>query len=372
MNVEYMYARAMQVGRSTHHHLHPFLLMLRYLTAKQPSTATSKLFKLLAQRTHHHQTDKNRKIHTMHAAVVSTYGKPPAYTAIPDLPAPTSSQLQLKVLATGLHNIVRSRASGTHYSSPPLPQIPGIDGIGQSSDGARYYFNAFRTGGTFASHINVERNGAIPVPDKVDTVQAAALVNPATSSWMAMKARAIDLPADFTVLILGATSASGRLAIPLARANGAALVIGAARNADTLSTLELDSSLIVADDASKTDFSSLAGVEIDLVLDYINGPLPTALLSTHKQMKPLQYVHIGTLSGQDMALPGAVLRSNNLTIRGSGPGAWSLAEAAKEMPALLEALGAVGEQKVRVAKLEDVERQWDSKVDGEGRVVFAP
>lgn len=308
----------------------------------------------------------------MHAAVVSTYGKPPAYTAIPEIPAPTSSQIQLKVLATGLHNIVRSRASGKHYSSPPVPQIPGIDGIGATSDGTRYYFNAFRTGGSFASHINVERNSAIPLPGNLDTVQTAALVNPATSSWMAMKTRTTNLPADFTVLILGATSASGRLAIPLARANGATHVIGAARSETTLAKLGLDSSLVVADDAGKTDFSSLAGVEIDLILDYINGPLPTALLSTHKQKRPLQYVHIGTLSGQEMALPGAVLRSNNLTIRGSGPGAWSLAEAAQETPALLEALGAVGEHKVRVVKLEDVEGQWDRKVENEGRVVFVP
>lgn len=308
----------------------------------------------------------------MYAAVVSTYDNPPAYTTIPELPAPTSTQLQLKVLATGLHNIVRSRASGAHYSSPPLPQIPGIDGIGETSEGARYYFNAFRTGGSFASHINVERNSAIPMPAGVDTVQAAGLVNPATSSWMAMKARTNNLPAGFTVLILGATSASGRLAIPLARANGASHVIGAARSAATLSTLGLDSSLIVADDAGSTDFTSLAGIEIDLILDYINGPLPTALLSTHKQRKPLQYVHIGGLSGQEMALPGAVLRSSNLTIRGSGPGAWSLAEAAGELPALLEALGTVGEQKMRVVKLEDVEGEWERKVEGEGRVVFVP
>jgi NADPH:quinone reductase-like Zn-dependent oxidoreductase len=346
--------------------------MLHCTRKIKPSAAASELSKLLTQRTYHQQIDISHKMSTMHAAVVSTYGKPPAYTAIPDLPAPTSSQLQLKVLATGLHNIVRSRASGNHYSSPPLPQIPGIDGIGATSDGTRYYFNAFRTGGSFASHINVERNGAIPLPVDLDTVQTAALVNPATSSWMAMKARTANLPAEFTVLILGATSASGRLAIPLARANGAAQVIGAARSEATLATLGLDSSLVVADDAGKTDFSSLAGVEIDLILDYINGPLPTALLSTHKQKKPLQYVHIGTLSGQEMALPGAVLRSNNLTIRGSGPGAWSLAEAAQEMPALLEALSAVAEQKVRVAKLEDVESEWDKKVNGEGRVVFMP
>lgn len=308
----------------------------------------------------------------MHAAVVSTFDKPPAYTTVPALPPPTPSQLQLKVIATGLHNVVRSRASGKHYSSPPLPQIPGTDGIGVAEDGTRYYFNAFRSGGSFASRINVDCSTAIPMPTKLDAIQAAALVNPATSSWMAMKTRTTQLPQSFTVLILGATSASGRLAIPLARALGAGHVVGAARNASALSTLGLDSWLVVAETASETDVSSLAGTEIDLILDYINGPLPTALLSSHKQTKPLQYVHIGTLSGQDMALPGAVLRSTDLTIRGSGPGAWSFAEVARETPAMLEALARVEEQKVRVVRLEDVESEWERKLEGEGRVVFVP
>jgi len=308
----------------------------------------------------------------MHAAIVSTYAKPPTYTTVPTLPTPTVSQVQLRVVATGLHNVVRSRASGAHFSSPPLPQIPGIDGIGVASDGKRYYFNAFRSGGSFASHINVERDSTVPMPDDLGTVQAAALVNPATSSWMAMKTRAVNLPSAFTVLILGATSASGRLAIPLARALGAAHVIGAARNAFILSTLGLDSSLVVAEDPSATDFSSLEGGEIDLVLDYVNGPLPTALLSTHKQSKPLQYVHIGTLSGHDMTLPGAFLRSNDFTIRGSGPGAWRLDDAVRELPEMLDALAAMEDQKVRVVKLEDVEQEWARNVDGEGRVVFVP
>jgi NADPH:quinone reductase-like Zn-dependent oxidoreductase len=315
---------------------------------------------------------KPTKMSTMHAAIVSAFGKPPTYSAIPTLAPPTPSQLQLRILATGLHNVVRSRARGAHYSSPPLPQIPGTDGIGVASDGTRYYFNAFRTGGSFASHINVERGGAVAMPKDLDTYQAAALVNPATSSWMSMKTRAANLPSKFTVLILGATSASGRLAIPLARALGAAHIIGAARNASTMSTLGLDSSLVVAEDPSATDFSSLKGKEIDLILDYVNGSLPAALLSTHKQSKPLQFVHIGTLSGQDMVLPGAALRSNDLTIRGSGPGAWSFADAAKELPEMLEALATVGEQNVRVVKLEDVEEEWERKVEGEGRVVFAP
>jgi len=39
---------------------------------------------------------------------------------------------------------------------------------------------------------------------------------------------------------------------------------------------------------------------------------------------------------------------------------------------MLAALATMGEQQVRVVKLEDVEEEWERKVEGEGRVVFAP
>lgn len=308
----------------------------------------------------------------MHAALITDYSKPPAYATVDDLPQPTSSQIQLKVLATGLHNLVRSRARGAHYSSPPLPQIPGTDGVGVAEDGTCYYFSVFKRGGSFAQKVNVERSGAFPMPKDLNAIQTAALVNPAISSWMAITARTKGLPENFSVLILGATSASGRLAASLARTLGAKQVFGAARNASALERLPLDIKLHVAEDPSKTDFSPLQGVEIDVILDYINGPLPTALLSTHKQQRPLQYVQIGTLSGQEMVLPNSVLRSTNLTIRGSGLGAFSQAEMVKEVPALLEALVDVEEQRIVEFSLEDVEEAWDRTIDKDARVVLLP
>lgn len=59
-------------------------------------------------------------------------------------------------------------------------------------------------------------------------------MNPALSSWMAIKARTKDLPENFTILIMGATTVSGTVAISLARKLGAGKVIGVARNAETL------------------------------------------------------------------------------------------------------------------------------------------
>lgn len=305
----------------------------------------------------------------INTALVTDWSKAPSYTST-TLPSPSPSQLRLSVLATGLHNVVRSRASGTHYSSGPLPHVPGIDGIGKAQDGKRYYFTTFApgAGGSFASEINVEARRCIEIPEELDAVQAAAMVNPALSSWMAMKTRATDLPKGFSVLVLGATSASGKLAIALARALGAGRVVGAARNPETLSKLGLDEVVVVNDDPSKTDFGNLG--QIDLVLDYIYGPLTAHLLSTIKTEKPLQYVHIGGLSGQELMLPGAVLRSKDITIRGSGPGAWGLGDAMRVLPEMLEAFKSIEKQPVKEVKLADVESEWATR--SEERVVFVP
>lgn len=145
-------------------------------------------------------------------------------------------------------------------------------------------------------------------------------------------------------------------------------MIGAARNKAALDTLGLDETILIEDNPENTDFSKLS--DVDVILDYVYGPVAEHLLNTLKATKPVQYVHIGALSAQTMNLPGAVLRSRNLTIRGSGPGAWSNQELAAVMPDLLSALKDVPKQPVKIAKLADVEKEWSS--EGGERVVFVP
>ncbi|KAE8343056.1 hypothetical protein BDV24DRAFT_161873 [Aspergillus arachidicola] len=67
----------------------------------------------------------------MKAALVTSWGKPPQYISIPDLPPPTPTQVQLKVLATSVTRVVRSRAAGAHSTAfkAPLPYDPSVDGV---------------------------------------------------------------------------------------------------------------------------------------------------------------------------------------------------------------------------------------------------
>ncbi|KAI0690342.1 hypothetical protein C8T65DRAFT_587997 [Cerioporus squamosus] len=264
---------------------------------------------------------------TIKAAQVSSWGSPPVYTAVaaPPTPLPESDVVQIRVLAAGAHQLVRSRAAGKHYTSGPLPHIVGVDGVGSTvAEGKLVYFITLRTGGgSFAEVVNVPKSYYVfDLPEGVQPEAVAATVNPAMSSWMALKTRVdmAQLPkSGWTALIVGATSASGIIAAVMARKHGATKVIGVARNAAKLAAVpHVDMQVVIADPVASTDFSQLG--EVDVVLDYLYGPLATHLLSTlPRQRRPLQYVHIGGVTAPEIVLPGAALRSKNLTIRGAGP-----------------------------------------------------
>src|ERR1700753_2379935 len=155
----------------------------------------------------------------MKAALVTTWGETPKYVDIPTPPTPTDSDtVQIKVIAAGIHRVVRSRAQGVHFSATKLPHIPGSDGVGRTvSDGKLVYFTTFWEAGSLCEIVNVSKQNVTPVPEHADPVLMAGLVNPSMSSWMALRLRTANLPPNFTVLIIGATSVAGGVALHLAR-----------------------------------------------------------------------------------------------------------------------------------------------------------
>jgi NADPH:quinone reductase-like Zn-dependent oxidoreductase len=233
--------------------------------------------------------------------------------------------------------------------------------------GEKVYFNTMATGGSMSKLINVPIAATTPLPDGLDPVKAAALLNPVMSSWMTPKARTTNLLANFAVVILGATSASGNAANSIAQTFGAGRVIGVARNAASLEELELDDRIVLKDLVTETDFSSL--VDINVILDLVYGPAMVHLISSLKSRVPTQYVDVGAMSQLVAELPGAVLRSKNITIRGAGPGAWSMGVLKGGLPEVLEALRDIKERNIKVVKLEDVEKVWGQSGD---RIVFVP
>lgn len=103
----------------------------------------------------------------MHAAQVVDWAEGPRYVTVDEAPAPSENQIQLRVLAAGLHQVVRSRASGQHYTSGALPHPVGIDCVGRDvATGQLYYYINMKPGsGSFADIITVDKATVHALPE---------------------------------------------------------------------------------------------------------------------------------------------------------------------------------------------------------------
>ncbi|KAF2231675.1 GroES-like protein [Viridothelium virens] len=339
----------------------------------------------------------------IHAAVVTTFGSPPTYQPF-TLPPPGPSQHRIRVLATALHTLVRARAAGKHYSSPPLPQIPGVDGVGliESSSatttssllpGQLVYFNALANPtGSFATHINVAAADTFPLPASTSPATLAAVVNGGMSSWMALTSRAGISASDqgiskpFSACVLGATGTSGRIAVQMCKALGASTVVAVGRNAGALeATRELGADVLVRlpgvgeKEKEKEKLEEVgweAAAEMDVVLDYLWGETSAVAMrrvlgARRDKTRRLVWVGVGSITGAVAGVDQSLLRKSNTMICGCGPGSYSMDELRQQLPRLLEVLVQKGvRSEVEVRKLTDVEKVWAET--GTKRLVFEP
>lgn len=320
---------------------------------------------------------------TMHAAVVRSFDHPPRYETF-DTPRPSGPDETLAdVLAVGLHPRVRTDASGRHYtSSGGLPMIPGIDGVAQLPDGRRVYFVApDDVVGSMAEKAVVDVRRMVELPPDVDVVKLAAAMNPAMSSWVALRCR-VPLQPGQSVLVLGATGNAGAAAVQIAKRLGAGRVVGAGRNTEVLArlpSLGADETVALTDDpeASAAHLAA-AAANVDVVIDYLWGAPATAammalLTERADRSRVLDWVQIGSVAGPTIALPSVALRQANLRIQGNGQGAVSAAVYLAELPALIDEIGSgIIDIKAHSIPLADVEAAWVSPAAPGERVVLIP
>ena len=315
----------------------------------------------------------------MKAAVINARGQAPQFQEFPE-PIAAESEAIVPMLAAGLHPIVKSLANGEHYASGgQLPAIAGIDGVGELNGRLVYCFSARRPYGTMAEQTVVIPEKCLPLPESLDPMQAAAIVNPGMSAWLSLKLRA-GLAAGENVLILGATGVAGKLAIQAARYLGAGKVIAAGRNLAVLQSQPVDAVISLTDpeEAISEAFAAhLRDQGIDVVIDYLWGRTTELFLGAlAKSFRPeatrrTRLVEVGAIAGNTIALPASTLRSVDLSIQGSGLGSVPLDQIVSAIPEFFS-LAAQGHLSVTVESvpLSQVEQAWSAVEKGK-RIVFS-
>lgn len=320
----------------------------------------------------------------MKAAVLHELGKAPKYEDFAEPVAQNTGQVLITVKAAAIKNLDKGRASGKHYASyTRLPEVMGQDAVGILPDGTRVY--AAGITGTMAEKALIDPRKCLILPDGIDDVTAAVLPNMVIGAALALHYRA-GLKKGDTVLVNGATGVTGTAAVQMAKHYGAEKVIATGRNQAVLEKLlALGADEIIS--LKQEDTAIIKQVQelnsrkhIDVVIDYTWGR-PAELIiqalkgnSLHTVSGITRFVTCGSMAGETIQLPSAILRSSAIEILGSGFG--SLPKEALDkmnteiLPEMMQ-LAAEGKLKVDTVtvQLKDIETAWDMQVGGGKRLV---
>lgn len=322
----------------------------------------------------------------MKAAIVNGAGDVPHVGEFEEPRPLDASEVLVQVRAASLKPLDRQLVSGSHYASARrYPAVCGMDGVGALEDGTRVYFAQPRWPfGAMAERTVVPKAMCWRLPDAVDDVTAAALVNPGMAGWLALSWRAKLVPGE-TVLILGATGVAGRLAVQMARRLGAGSVFAAGRDAAALRALrDLGADSTIQLDESKDRLRSVFADElrkqrVSVIVDFLWGEVTEALLTTltgddfsDGGGSEVRIVQAGSSAGPLISLPASALRGGPVTLLGA-PGRMpdrSILSAAFDQ---LLASAAQGQLRMDtdLLPLEQVETAWGRESRGR-RLVFAP
>lgn len=264
----------------------------------------------------------------MRALQVTELGTPPELAEI-EPPAPGEGEALLDVAAVALNPVDIAVASGRFYAgSPPLPYIPGCEVVGRVLDGGsrpagtRVWTQGGGIGisrnGSLAQRVAVPAQSLVDVPDGVSDELACALGVAGVAGWAPLSWR-LPIRAGDRVLVLGATSTAGLVAIQAAAILGASKIVGAGRRPARLKLAgELGASASVGlddhEDLATAFVEAFGGERPTYVFDALWGPPLVAALEA--AAPGVRVVHIGQSAAPEATIPSSFVRGRQAEIVG--------------------------------------------------------
>jgi NADPH:quinone reductase-like Zn-dependent oxidoreductase len=207
------------------------------------------------------------------------------------VPAPDPGEMLVRVRAAALNRADLLMLDGSYNPSTTTPGaytagfelagevVAAGEGVRDFSIGDRVMGNA---NGAFAPYAVMDERLAITVPGSLDLLEAAALPVALYTEHDALVTQG-GFTAGDTVLVVGAASSIGLVAVQMAKALGAALVIATTTSDRKVShILSVGADLVVntsAEDLSEKVLEATGGAGVDIALDHVGGDLFAELLA---------------------------------------------------------------------------------------------
>jgi len=220
-------------------------------------------------------------------------------------PEPKPFQILVKVRAAGLNraDLAAARGSGGHGT---VGATVGLDWAGEVVSVGSEAHGGFKPGdrvmcagaGGYAEYAVCDWGRVVPMPDDMSFEDAATLPVALGTMHDALVTNG-RLKAGDSVLIQGASSGVGLMALQMAKLLGAKLVIGTSTNADRRARLKAFGADLAIDtsDASWPDLvlEATGGAGVNLIVDQVSGALMNANMRATAILGRI--VNVGRLGG---------------------------------------------------------------------------
>ncbi|PXX52686.1 NADPH:quinone reductase-like Zn-dependent oxidoreductase [Nocardia tenerifensis] len=253
----------------------------------------------------------------MRAVTIETFGEPKDVltTAERPLPEPGAGEVRVELILAPIHNHDLAIVRGVYGYKPPLPAIPGTEGVGRIDAlgpgvtgltvGQRITVSGAQN--VWAEYFVVKAGQVVPVPDEVSDETAAQLLAMPLSALMLLED--LGVAEGEWIAINAANGAVGRLVNVLARQRGVN-VLNLVRGPKSVQALRAAGFEPVFDTEAEgwrdAAVAATSGAPIVRAVDQVGGGAASdamALLAPKGEL-----ISFGALSGQPMTLsPGDVI-----------------------------------------------------------------
>jgi len=263
---------------------------------------------------------------TMTAVEIRGKGVPDVLVPVEmPVPRPQAGQILIKVAAAGVNRPDVLQRQGSYPAPPGHSPLPGLEAAGVVAavgEGVTCWKRgdkvcALLNGGGYAQFAIAEETSALPIPEGLSMIEAAAVPETFFTVWHNVFERG-GLQAGEWFMVHGGTSGIGTTAIQLAVARGAR-VIATAGSADKCKAC-LDLGAAKAVNYRIEDFVAAAkeatgGKGVNVTLDMVGGPY------TEKNVVAAaedgRIVQIATLQGAEVTINMARVMVKRVVITGS-------------------------------------------------------
>ncbi len=251
------------------------------------------------------------------------------WNEVPD-PVAKEGEILVEVHATALNRADLLQRDGLYPPPPGWPEWMGLEVAGvvlEAPEGSRWKPGdkvcALLGGGGYAERVALPAGMALPVPDGLSMVEAAAITEAFATAYLNLCIEG-ELRAGGTAFIQAGASGLGMAAIQLAKTIGAKVVTTVGSDAKARFVSELGADVVI--NRNKDDLASvLAKHPVDVALDCVAGPDLGRYIQTLS--RGARWIIIATMGGKmtqiDMndffkrgvKLIGSTLRSRNNEVK---------------------------------------------------------